>query len=56
MLPYVRTLTFEISTTTDLHYAADLFASSRLPDLFNAVAKIRAAIIHVPSVEYPGFY
>ena len=45
-MPYVRTLTFEFSTTTDLHYAADLFASSKLPDLFIAVAK----------VEFPNFH
>jgi hypothetical protein len=46
VLPCFRTLTFEIPTTTNLYYAADLFASSELQDLFNAVAK----------VEFPGFY
>jgi hypothetical protein len=46
VLPHVRGLTFVVSSTTDLHYAADMFASSQLPHLYDSVT----------SMEFPGFY
>lgn len=33
-------MTFAISCTTDLHFAADMFASSQLPHLYHNVTKI----------------
>jgi hypothetical protein len=40
VLPAIRSFTFAVLSTTDLHYAADMFASSQLPNMFTSVTKI----------------
>ncbi|KAF3011128.1 hypothetical protein E8E13_011422 [Curvularia kusanoi] len=46
VLPYVSECTVIIASTTDVTYAAAMFGSTALPDLYNAITK----------VELPGFY
>lgn len=45
-LPHVRGKTFVVSSTTDLHYMAEIFASRHLPHLYDSVTNI----------EFPGFF
>jgi hypothetical protein len=46
VLPHIRTLTFDIPSTADLHYTSDMLASNQLPFLYH----------HITKVAFPGLY
>jgi hypothetical protein len=46
VLPHVRTLTFTMSSTADLHFASDMLVSNQLPYVYH----------HITKIAYPQFF